>query len=294
MNKLKNLFLLSQILYFVACMIFCLFIDNKPIDAQITPPLNKESPSINSSSNNTPSEKSSGKDSSVIAIFSAVASLISGGVVAKIQEERIKRLKETLEGQEKKTNSKIQEMEAEFQKTYNSGEVQKKLNTDFYALVFCELGDINMTGLSDLHKENESKKELSCRLNKCHQEFESSIRAIDGLLSSDGKGTTVLKYIAYNAIGQKNLNNKEEYFKNKVKHLYSYLRCWLICSIRYNTDKLPVKWIKDEALSKNEKMEALSNAKNMILNDEQIKKYIPDKSSKKLICTYIDILIEKI
>lgn len=245
MNKLKKLLGLSLMLSLTACLVFLIFFGNKPLNAQTSSNTNSLP-----SNNYSASAKNWLEISAPIAggITSTVAAIVSIIRVSNVQDKRIQLLKEDCERKEKELKNKeeqkikeIKEIEEKYREKSNSSEEQKKLNTDFYALVYDELTDYNMTGVSQIHKIDESRKEFLLRLEQCTKAFESSKDAINGLLSSDKDGKKVLKYIVYNAIKKKSSDDTEENFKNKCKHLYSYLRGWLICSIRSEGATIPAK-----------------------------------------------------
>ena len=297
MSQLKNLSSLLQLLPVTIHLIFCIVIEYQPVNAQASPNIN--SLPLNSSSS---SSKNWLETTAPIVggLASTIASIISIIKVNNVKEERIKLLKDQWDNQQKEWESKeqewerkINEMEVQFKDKYNSGEDQKKLNTDFYALVFDELGDENMSGISELFRKDESRAKFISRLKQCTEKFESSMKAIDGLLSEDEDGKKILDAIVYESISKLCKGDNNEDFQKKCKHLYSYLRGWLVCSIRYQTYNLPVEWIKDKTLDNSEVRQALKNTEYFILNEDIIKnEYIPEESSRNLISQYIKHLLE--
>lgn len=222
--------------------------------------------------------------------------LISGLGVGTIQEKRIQKLKDEI-AQLKSDKIRLEEnhkcdiikIEENLKNKYNSEEYVKQQIIDFLALINDELG------LNEIVSKGVLAEELKQNnLDKCNKEFEYSIKAIDGLLYSDINGKKLLKGLVYRVIFQITKDDNNEEFRSKCRELYSYLRGWLICSIRYKNDKLPIEWINNNALSKKEKIEALECTKKIIMNDEKIREKIGNQFSRKLICKYIDILLLKI
>lgn len=294
MNQLKKLLGLSLISSLTACLVVLIFFANKPLNAQT--PSSTNSLSSNSSSD---SEKSwlEINISLLGGIASTVASIISISRVSHIQEQRIKLLKEKYESREEEYERQIKEMEVEFQRKYNRGEDQKKMNTDFYALVYEELGDDNMSGSVTLSKDDESRTQFLSRISESLNEFEYSRKAINALLFSridkEGEEKKLLKSIIFEVIDNNFPNISDSDFDKKCIHLYSYLRGWLVCSIKYKNTQLPVEWIKNNAFTKQEKLKILDDTRIFILNNQKLSQYI-EEESRKLISEYINILIEKI
>ncbi|AFY56390.1 hypothetical protein Riv7116_3950 [Rivularia sp. PCC 7116] len=288
MNKLNKLLFISQSLLPIICIINCFLIGNKPANAHLKEYSKKESTSINFvSQNNTLSSKNNSSSNDIIGKI--IVSLLTGGVIGQIQQQRIEQKKDVIQQLEKDLEDKANKIENFFKEKYNSEEYPKQHMIDFFALINEDYG-LNKIDIQGVMAEDVKEN----KLEEYNENFKYSIKAINGLLYSDESDKKLLKGLVNSVISQTVTYDNKEDFKNKCRELYSYLRGWLICSMRYNTEKLPIESIQYNALSKDEKIKALEYTKKIVLNDEKIKEKIPNHLSRKLICEYIDILLEKI
>jgi hypothetical protein len=199
---------------------------------------------------------------------------------------------------DKKIRQETAKTRSNLKKNYEAGELQKEQQIDFLSFVEKELTLSNIAWSEYLRQEGETPAEFESRLNKNRLKFQYSQEAIHGLLhceqDENGKKIELMESIVVSAIEETSVYKRNPDFSNKCKHLYAYLKAWLICSIRYQTKKLPADWIKETTLDKQEQIDALRYIKDNLLNHERVKKYINRAESREVIKDYLDELIELI
>ncbi|MEH2334015.1 hypothetical protein [Nostoc sp.] len=188
----------------------------------------------------------------------------------------------------------IDEEKKSLQQQYNRDEVGVKYNTHFISLVSEQLALEKITEVS--LRKNETQQQFKSRIKNNLERIKNSQEALNGLLSSrkkNGKDVYLLDSIAFTALEEIeiSINTSED---EKFKHLYAYLRAWLICGIRYDTENLPIDWIKENALNQQEQIRALKYIKNQFINDTVLRTEIPKKESREIIAHYLEVLIKKI
>lgn len=181
--------------------------------------------------------------------------------------------------------------------TKTSQEVQ---NLDLKSLVAESLGwektPIQCLQLDEeLH--NETLDNRIAKLKKNVKKFKDSQEALNGLLFSKKRESSedlLLEAIAIHALENTGIYKSEENFREKYQHLYAYLRGWLICSIRYNTNNLPINLIQSNALTKQEQINAIFYIRNYLIEHKIVQEYIPNKDSREIISEYLKKLESQI
>ncbi len=190
------------------------------------------------------------------------------------------------------------ERKMNLQKQYDTEEIQKKKLIDFLSLVNEQVSLERVAYDTSLRLKGETEERFRSRLRNNGLDFQNSQEAVNGLLSSKkddkGKDIYLLKAIAITALENIGIPKTHPKFEDKFRHIYAYLRAWLICGIRHNTYELPIEWIQENSLSIQEQIDALNFIKNKLLNDDKLKKQISNENSRKVIGRYLDELIKKI
>jgi hypothetical protein len=197
----------------------------------------------------------------------------------------------------------LEKIEGLLKKKFDINRTQEDQKKDFMSLVKEELGFDKILSEPFIIKEPDFRGKLEeNELEKRLIKFQKSLKCINELLfyydDDNGKKIELLKGIVISAVEESILIDKQNpKFPDICKHLYAYLRAWLICSIRYNTSNLPIEWIQDTILSKQQQVTAIKYIKDNILPkmplNEETKQYISDDSIEET-RKYLEILIEKI
>lgn len=217
----------------------------------------------------------------------SVFTILSGLIAWSLVEKRIKF----------SINLGIKNIEILLKKKFDSNIIQEEQKKYFISLFNEELGfNLSFSMIKDADFRGKlDEKELGKRLIK----FQKSLKCVNELLFYDydenGQKRELLKRIVISSVEEGILINKENpEFSDVCRHLYAYLRAWLICSIRYNTSNLPVEWIQDTILSKQQQVTAIEYIKDNILPGDKIKKYPISDDSIEETREYLEILIKKI
>lgn len=296
MNKLNKLSFFSHFFYIAVCINVCFLVENCTASGQTLSFSNTQSSIVNFTSFNNSSSpiNNSVKDADndlIKNIATFIAFVPTVGIIAfqKLQFDRLKG----------KHEDEIVKLKQDLQEKYNSEDYNKQVNRNFLALVYKEVGLGNMIVESDIFKKGNSEKEKEIELQEDAKKFELSREAVNGLLDSyfdnkENQEKKILKAIVYDVIDNNFPDISARDFEDKCMHLYSYLKGWLICSLRYNTTQLSTERIKNDALNYSDKKIVLEDTKKFILNEKIVSDCIPKEQSRQLICDYIDILITKI
>lgn len=176
-------------------------------------------------------------------------------------------------------------------------EDRKKPIMDLISLAEEEYGLDSIEWIPYFGKSYKKPQEFYHKVNGNKAEFYASQAAINALLYfniKDGKKRERLKSIVAMAIENIGVDRGSAEFECKSKHLYAYLRGWLICSIKYGRKDLPINLIQDKPWNQAELIKAIQYIKTEIIMDERMKEKIKNEDSRKMICEYLNILIEKI
>ena len=160
------------------------------------------------------------------------------------------------------------------------------------------LDNVALEPLLQLRNKQDTAEDFINKLKENRIEFENSQEAIYVLLRTDkdekGRERKLLRDIVTSALKETCEWKSKQEFKNKHRHLYTYLRAWLICGMRYNTHELPIESINENALSIQEQIKALMYLRKELPNHDILKHYLPNEKSRELIGKYLDNLIVKI
>lgn len=178
--------------------------------------------------------------------------------------------------------------------------IQQQALYDFMSFIEdgLTLNNVALEPLLPLREKQDTEEDFINKLKENRIEFENSQEAIHVLLRSDkdekGRERTLLVDIVTSALKETCEWKTKREFNNKHKHLYTYLRAWVMCGMRYKTYDLPIESINETALTIKEQIKALTYLKKELPNHEILKHYLPNEQSRELIGKYLDNLIIKI
>lgn len=158
--------------------------------------------------------------------------------------------------------------------------------------------------LDDVKQENESPNQLKARLKRKKKRFLACQDAVHGLCFSEinnGKEHALigdilrtafedLKNVSISNIPKKDLDK----INNQSEDLQYYLRAWLVCSIKYDTDLLPIEWIDTGNMKKEEILKFLNYIKNNVIHRKGFLAFFKYPESINVIEEYLESLIKKI
>lgn len=179
-----------------------------------------------------------------------------------------------------------------------TGNTISKQKFDFVSIVHEKIS-INNILIRELLGKNDVTDDLRQKLKNNFQNIQVSHQALNHLIftyKKDKKGNNVeiLKIIVSIAVEDRLRYKNRDDFNLKSKYIYVYLKGWLTCSIKYETDKLPIEWIKQTDVKKEELVNAISYIRKLVIHDSRVKENIQSEECRKLIAKYIDILVKKI
>jgi hypothetical protein len=150
--------------------------------------------------------------------------------------------------------------------------------------------------ISTLCEENETFEEFKRRVRKNKKYRQACQEAVQGLSGDNNQNNKdplmpIVKTAVNLALGRKSESEVTPEVFNYYEDVYVYLKVWLICSIKYDTN-MPIEWINMMAQDKRKHIEALSYIKDKILNSRNIKELLPTQESREVAAKYIGNLVD--
>lgn len=203
------------------------------------------------------------------------------------------------------------EIEREVKKQKKSREEQldfgEKIKFEFLSLLYPEIPikffrlQIPTTKFDNNQLDQKEKMpDIEESLKKNAEDSRKHLKAVNYLLADkdvkkDNEKIQLLEAIVNTALKEKGITkDKDPHYYGKKTQIYAYLRAWLVCSIRYQTNQLPIDCIEGKSLSLKELKDLIECVKNLISHDKKMKELIDDSDSRDIIICYLDKLIEKI
>lgn len=191
-------------------------------------------------------------------------------------------------------NDALHKTESFLKKKYDIDEVVNNQRKDFCSLIQQEIGFSGLLEQPFLDKNSDLKSSLKRNeMEEREINFQNSCTCLKELLYSydeNGNKRELLQGLVIRAVSSVDKDKRRDDVRIQ---LYAYLKAWLVCSIRYNTYNLPIEWIEDSCLSKQEQIDVINYIINVIFKDDRIEDYL-SKSSIQEVSKYLNILIEKI
>jgi hypothetical protein len=181
--------------------------------------------------------------------------------------------------------------------TYTSGNLVKDQTEDFLSLVEQELGYDRMIEEPFLKKKPELRGRLdNSKLGECRKNFETSLKCTNELLYSykDDKGNeqVLLRGIVKTTMKELKYGANNPSYDSICKQLYAYLRAWLVCSIRHQTQDLPIEWIEGNDLTKEDWLDVIDQVTSLFKR-KAMEDYLCPESIEE-VNKYLGVLKNKI
>jgi hypothetical protein len=185
--------------------------------------------------------------------------------------------------------------EEELDKKYNVEPIIKQQRTEFLAYAFQTNNSLESIFYDPIKEQIEHDDSLKKRLIERYKRSQNCQKAIQELMrfikkDRDERDIYPIHIIANEA--------SEKIEARDINNLYSqltlYLRSWLICSIKYDTDELPISWIRNTTSSPEYQLkviEALRFIKNEYLKQDIVQKLQLSEETITILTEYLGKLI---